>query len=75
MFPRNVPKRSLRMSPECFHEKFYERSRNVLFGYSLNIAAERSLIIPFERSTGTFREHCFGTFKKPGHFLSSRNVP
>ena len=52
-----------------------EGSRNVPFEYSLNIAAERSLNIPFERSTGTFREHCFRTLKKPGHFLSSRNVP
>ena len=27
-----------------------------------------------ERFTGKFEEHCFGTFKKPGQFLSFRNV-
>ena len=51
--------------PECSHEKFYERSiqmlsersRNVLFEYSLNIAAERSLNIPFERSWNVPQEH------------------
>ena len=30
MFPRNVPKRSLQMFPECSHEKFYERSIQML---------------------------------------------
>ena len=91
MFPRNVPKRSLRMFPECFHEKFYERSIQMLSERSYGRLQERSLWIFseyccgtfsqysfwtfLERPTGTFREHCFGTFKKPGHFLSSRNVP
>ena len=91
MFPRNVPKRSLRMFPECFREKFYERSIKMRSERSYGRFQERSLWIFseyccgtfsqysfltfLERSTGTFREHCFGTFKKPGHFLSSRNVP
>ena len=72
----NVPtKSSTNVLYKCSLNVPMEDSRNVLFEYSLNIAAERSLNIPFERSAGTFREHCFGTFKKPGHFLSSRNVP
>ena len=91
MFPRNVPKRSLRMFPECSHEKFYEPSIQMLSERSYGRFQERSLWIFseycwgtfsqysfwtfLERSTETFREHCFGTFKKPGHFLSSRNVP
>ena len=91
MFPRNVPKRSLRMFPECSHEKFYERSIQMLSERPYGRFQERSLWIfseyycgtfyqysfwtYLERSTGTFREHCFGTLKKPGHFLSSRNVP
>ena len=91
MFPRNVPKRSLRMFPECSHENFYERSIQMLSEHSYERFQERSLWIfseyccrtfsqysfrtLLERSTGTFREHCFGTFKKPGYFLSSRNIP
>ena len=34
-----------------------EGSRNVLFEYSLNIAAEHSLNIPFERSWNVLQEH------------------
>ena len=76
---------------KCSHEKFYERSIQMLSERSYGRFQERSLWIFseyccgmfsqysfwtfLERSTGTFREHCFGTFKKPGHFLSSRNVP
>ena len=52
-----------------------EDCRNVLCECSLNVPAEGSLNIPFERSTVTFREHCFGTLKNPGHVLSLRNVP
>ena len=67
MFPGNVPKLSLWMFPECSHEKFYERS--------IQILSERSYRRFRERSLWIFSEYCFGAFKKPGHFLSSRNVP
>ena len=85
MFPRNVLKRSLRMFPECSHEKFYERSIQMLSERSYGRFQERSLWIFseyccgtfsqyffwtfLERSTGTFREHCFGTLKNPDIFL------
>ena len=36
---------------------------------------ERSLWIFCEYCCGTFSQYSFWTFKNPGHFLSSRNVP
>ena len=91
MFPQNVPKRSLRMFPECSHEEFYESSIQMLSERSYGRFQESSLWIFseyccgtfsqysfwtfLECSTGTFREHCFATFTKPGNFLSSKNVP
>ena len=85
MFPRNVPKRSLRMFPECSHEKFYELSIQMLSERSYGRFQERSLWIFseyccgtfshysfwtfLERSTGTFREHCFESSKNPDIFL------
>ena len=59
----NVPAKSSANIP-------MEGSRNVLYKCSLNFPVEGSLNILFKRSTRTFREHCFGTLKKPEIFFA-----
>ena len=64
-----------KMFPKCSRETFQERSLRMFSKSSCRRFSQYSFWTLLKCWTGTFREHCLGTLKKPGNFLSSRNIP